>query len=74
MFALTPSDLSGNILDCASGPASFNAFVENARVAYDEFIWRDIESTELPAVSGSMLPRVIHLCSLDTIGEAPRRK
>lgn len=25
MFALTPGDLSGRILDCAAGPASFNA-------------------------------------------------
>ncbi len=25
MFALTPGDLSGSILDCAAGPASFNA-------------------------------------------------
>jgi len=25
MFALTPDDLSGSILDCAAGPASFNA-------------------------------------------------
>ena len=25
MFALTPRDLSGSILDCAAGPASFNA-------------------------------------------------
>lgn len=25
MFALTPADLSGRILDCAAGPASFNA-------------------------------------------------
>jgi len=25
MFALTPEDLSGRIVDCASGPASFNA-------------------------------------------------
>jgi hypothetical protein len=25
MFALTPDDLSGKIIDCASGPASFNA-------------------------------------------------
>jgi hypothetical protein len=25
MFALTPDDLSGSILDCATGPASFNA-------------------------------------------------
>jgi SAM-dependent methyltransferase len=25
MFALTPDDLSGRILDCASGPGSFNA-------------------------------------------------
>jgi hypothetical protein len=25
MFALTPQDLRGNILDCAAGPASFNA-------------------------------------------------
>jgi hypothetical protein len=25
MFSLTPGDLSGNILDCAAGPASFNA-------------------------------------------------
>ncbi len=26
--------------------ATFDAFVDNARVAYDEFIWRDIESPE----------------------------
>ena len=26
MFALTSSDLSGRILGCADGPASFNAF------------------------------------------------
>ena len=25
MFALTPRDLRGSILDCAAGPASFNA-------------------------------------------------
>ena len=25
MFALTPDDLMGSILDCAAGPASFNA-------------------------------------------------
>ncbi|HKH12276.1 MAG TPA: hypothetical protein VKA73_14135 [Rubrobacter sp.] len=25
MFALTPEDLRGRILDCAAGPASFNA-------------------------------------------------
>lgn len=25
MFALTPGDLLGRILDCAAGPASFNA-------------------------------------------------
>jgi hypothetical protein len=25
MFALTSGDLSGRILDCAAGPASFNA-------------------------------------------------
>jgi len=25
MFALTPEDLRGRIIDCASGPASFNA-------------------------------------------------
>ena len=79
MFALTPRDLWGKILDCASGPASlnaeltveghkvtscdplysftaeeiralidatFDALVDNARVAYDEFLWRDIESPE----------------------------
>jgi hypothetical protein len=79
MFALTPGDLLGKILDCAAGPSSFNAeltaegheviscdplysitaeeiraridasfdaLVDNARVAYDEFIWRDIESPE----------------------------
>jgi hypothetical protein len=79
MFALTPGDLLGKILDCASGPASFNAelaaeghevtscdplysstaeeiraridatfdtLVDHARVAYDEFIWREIESPE----------------------------
>lgn len=27
MFSLTPEDLSGNIIDCAGGPASFNAEV-----------------------------------------------
>jgi hypothetical protein len=79
MFALTTGDLRGKILDCAAGPASFNAeltaeghevtscdplyrftaeelrtridatfdsLVDNARVAYDEFIWRDIKSPE----------------------------
>jgi hypothetical protein len=79
MFALTPGDLQGKILDCAAGPASFNAeltaeghevtscdplysfaaeeiraridatfeaLVDNARVAYNEFIWRDIQSPE----------------------------
>jgi hypothetical protein len=79
MFALTTGDLKGKILDCASGPASFNAeltaegqevtscdplykftaeeirvridatfdaLVNNARVAYDKFVWRDIESPE----------------------------
>jgi hypothetical protein len=25
MFALTPDDLSGTMLDCAAGPASFKA-------------------------------------------------
>ena len=79
MFALTPADLSGRILDCAAGPASFNAeltsdgheviscdplyeltvdeiraridstsgtVVANARVASNEFVWRDFASPE----------------------------
>ena len=40
MFALTPSDLSGNILDCASGPASFNVFGHHGQVrAWKTFDW-----------------------------------
>ena len=79
MFALSSEDFGGKVLDCAAGPASFNAeatarghevvscdplyrhtaeqiqaridathatVVANARVARDEFVWRDIRSPE----------------------------
>jgi hypothetical protein len=42
--------------------ATFDALVDNARVAYDEFIWRDIESPEhLGEVLGAN-PRGVDLC------------